>query len=106
MRYAIAAVLVAACGSHDVGRSVGAECVVNADCDERCLTDFPGGFCTISCDNDNGCPRDTFCADENGGVCLFACSVNADCDFLGQGYLCRAEGSHGGPGEVSVCRPG
>ena len=106
MRMVIAVmVLATACGGTDVSRSIGAACTANGDCDESCLMggEFPGGFCSISCDDDNGCPADTDCVEKQGGVCLFTCAVNGDCTFLGQGYLCKPTMAHGTQDMVKVC---
>ena len=86
------AVVIAACsGGVDADGVVGAACRDDRDCAERCETggDFPGGFCTVRCIDDGDCPSDTYCVDTHGGVCLFACDVNEDCDFLGRAYQCR-----------------
>lgn len=84
--------VVASCSaSSDVTRSVGARCDNKDECDERCLPDgeqFPGGFCSLSCLRDADCPGDTACVDEMGGVCLFACEMPTDCEFLGPGWDC------------------
>lgn len=93
-----------ACGGSDVSRTLGARCDELAECSERCLTgdQFPGGFCSVSCDDDGDCPGDSACVDSEGGVCLFSCVDPADCDFLGLGWTCatldRTEG-----GEVTAC---
>ena len=108
MRMLATIALVAACQSSDVSRSVGARCDTNAECDTECLSsgDWPGGFCTVLCDNDMSCPENTRCIEENGGVCAFSCSVDANCSFLGTGYTCKAIDSHGGGVKVMICRGG
>jgi hypothetical protein len=100
--------LVAACQSSDVSRAVGARCASNAECDTQCLTtpEWPGGFCTLLCDDDTGCPDGTRCIEENGGVCAFACGADAACTFLGTDYTCKSRDSHGGGTKVMVCRGG
>ncbi|MCB9571282.1 MAG: hypothetical protein H6709_04250 [Kofleriaceae bacterium] len=105
----VAASLAAAgCGGSDVSREVGARCDVSAECDDRCLMpggDWPGGFCTLSCDSDADCPSDARCVDDEGGVCLFECALPADCGFLGAGWTCTTR--DGRPdGQVMVCRGG
>lgn len=103
-RIAAIALLLVACGGSDVSRTIGARCDVIGECDERCLTgdEFPGGFCSISCDVETDCPGSSVCVDSEGGVCLFGCGEQADCDFLGLGWSCstldRTEG-----GEVMAC---
>jgi hypothetical protein len=111
MRYAIVALaLLAACQSSDVSREVGARCDRSSECDEQCLTpsnDWPGGFCTISCDSDASCPADTACVDEGGGTaCVYTCATDPGCAFLGPGYLCKERDHHGDGGKVNVCRGG
>lgn len=98
--------LVSACGRDegDVDEFIGATCGDDRDCDERCYRDgdkYPGGFCSIACNSDRDCPSDTFCVDENGGVCLFGC-VEFDCGRLGPGWVCR-DRSRAGGGNIDVC---
>jgi len=81
---------------------------VQADCDDRCLTpsdDWPGGFCTVTCDDDGDCPGDTACIDEgNGGVCAYTCRDDQFCAFLGA-YQCKERDAHPDNGTtVTVCR--
>lgn len=106
----LGALFVAGCGGSDVSRAVGARCDLASECDERCLADpdYPGGFCTLSCDRTSDCPGDAACVEAEGGVCLFRCQGDPDCAFLGQGWVCVAEALRGGdPGvEVMVCRGG
>jgi hypothetical protein len=99
----------AACQSSDVSRTVGARCDDQAECDDRCLTpsaEWPGGFCTVTCDDDGDCPSDTACIEEgNGGVCAFTCSDDNYCKFLGDGYACAERDTHPvGDAKVTVCR--
>jgi hypothetical protein len=103
---AILGVLAAACQHSDVSRAIGARCNVAAECDDRCLppgTDYPGGFCTISCASRTDCPDGTTCADRQGGVCLFECASDLDCSFLGTDWRCTAVDLHGGGIKVMVC---
>lgn len=101
----LALIGAAACADSDVSRAVGARCDDSSECDDRCLLagdGWPGGFCTLSCDDDDDCPADTACADTEGGVCLFTCDDVPDCFFLGTGWTCQAR--DGRPdGEVRVC---
>lgn len=113
MRYAIVALALAllpACQSSDVSRGVGARCDRSSECDEQCLgpsNEWPGGFCTISCDSDASCPDDASCIDEGGGtVCAFTCASDPGCTFLGAGYACKERDHHGDGGKVNVCRGG
>jgi hypothetical protein len=109
MRIAILVFALVGCHSSDVSRSIGARCDLSAECDERCLgpsTDWPDGFCTITCDGDADCPSDTACIDEQGaGVCAFTCQTDPGCAFLGTGYRCVDRDRHGDAGNrVAVCR--
>lgn len=103
-RVAVLVVALAGCGGSDVSRTLGARCDVLSECNDRCLTgdDFPGGFCSVSCDVTGDCPADAECVDLEGGVCLFSCLEPANCEFLGLGWTCApAAGAEGG--EVTVC---
>jgi hypothetical protein len=112
VRFTVVLVLAFACQSSDVSRQVGARCDVSSQCDERCLGpdgNFPGGFCTISCDHSSDCPNDTdtACVDDDGGACLFRCLANSDCTFLGAGWVCKPEPERGNSNvQVSVCAGG
>jgi hypothetical protein len=103
---ATAGLVLAACTSSDVSRTIGARCDQSSECDDRCLApsaSYPGGMCTLSCDDDGACPGDTRCAGDDGGVCLYECGGDGDCSFLGQGWTCQER--DGRPdGRVMVCR--
>ena len=101
---------LAACQSSDVSRTLGARCDLNSDCAQICLmpsTDWPGGFCTTTCDSDASCDGNAHCVDDTltTGMCAFACTTDADCAFLGQ-YTCQARDRHNGGNKVMVCRGG
>lgn len=102
------ALALAACQSSDVSRELGARCDVAAECDERCLgpsMEWPGGFCSITCDTDNDCPLDAKCIDESGGgVCAYSCLGDPGCYFLGADYECHERDAHGAGMKVMVCR--
>jgi len=85
--------------------SARARCDRSEECNERCLTgtDYPGGFCTIGCARSTECPSDTTCADREGGICLFQCTGNVDCTFLGTGWGCKSVDLRGGGIQVMVC---
>jgi hypothetical protein len=105
----VAGALVAACQDSDVSRKVGARCDVTAECDQRCLmpgAEFPDGFCTIACSSRAECPGATTCADLEGGVCLFTCTADLDCMFLGAGWRCTSVDLRGGGIKVMACRGG
>lgn len=111
MRSTLVVMLAAlwACQSNDVSRAVGARCDNKDDCDDRCLTSdernrWPGGFCTTTCANPSECDGDTACADIEGGVCLFQCGADQDCQFLGERWTCEEADLRGGGIKVKVCR--
>lgn len=111
MRSAVVAIVGAllACQHNDVSREVGARCGASSECDERCLapsSDYPGGFCTLACGSRGDCPNDTTCADREGGICLFECTDDNSCLFIGSGWRCLATDLHGGGIKVMVCRGG
>jgi hypothetical protein len=96
----------AACGSSDVSRELGAQCMQNTDCDDHCLSGsaWPQGLCTTTCDSDADCPDIAHCIAEDGGSCAFGCGSDAHCTFLGSGYGCHAVAAEQGSAEVMVCR--
>lgn len=106
----IALASVLGCGvSSDVSREVGARCDERSECDDRCLPpdDFPGGFCSTSCETSGDCPSDAACVDTEGGVCLFRCIEDPDCEFLGAGWSCQALPTRADETTmVMVCAPG
>ena len=97
--------LVGACGHDDgdIDETIGAECVDDRDCDDRCYQggDFPGGFCSQACATDNDCPVDAYCMEQEGGVCMFVCP-EFDCNRLGPGWECKSKHRQNG-GDISVC---
>lgn len=111
MRTLIAALVVslagAACVSSDVSRDLGARCDDSDQCSDRCLTGtrFPDGLCSSTCDDGGDCPGGTECADLEGGVCLYGCAEDRDCELLGEGWRCGIETERGGAPdqEVRVC---
>jgi hypothetical protein len=105
LSFILCALFVVGCG-HDEGGIddiVGKACSSDRDCDSNCYLggDFPGGFCSVPCDNDNDCPSDTYCMAESGGVCMFACPA-FDCARLGPGWGCKEKDRLGG-GKADVC---
>lgn len=98
--------VMTACGRDDdeIDSLVGNRCDNDRQCEERCFIDgdkFPDGICSVTCTSDNDCPVGTYCVDENGGLCLFACP-EFDCDRLGPAWECRDRSRFGG-GNVNVC---
>jgi serine protease len=92
------ATLHAACSSDDVGpqsRMVGGRCVTDNDCVKRCITgtEFPGGYCTVTCAASSDCPGGSACVASNGGICLATCQVPSDCDDYGPDYQCNRQTS-------------
>lgn len=86
-------VLVAgmALGCDTTDRAVGAACGDDFDCQDRCLRDWPGGFCTLSCRDNRDCPRDAVCVESRGDVCMLLCGNSGECkDWLGDNdYACH-----------------
>jgi hypothetical protein len=99
--------LLASCGSDGVSRTLGARCERTDDCADRCLTpsnDYPDGFCSVDCGGSSDCPSDAECIDKSGGVCLFGCLDDNDCDFLGPNWICRTENLRADQNrQVKVC---
>ena len=95
-----------ALGCSPTDRSVGAACRDHFDCKDRCLSDWPGGMCTLDCRDDRDCPPDSACSDTKGGVCLLLCRSNSECrDMLGDSdYKCDDLRNRGG-GRDDVCVP-
>ncbi len=92
-----------ACGSP--ARDIGAACSDDRDCTDRCIEDYPGGMCTLSCRDDRDCPPDAACADTKGGICLLLCDNDRDCeDQLEEDYECDNVRSRDDDGRVRVCR--
>jgi hypothetical protein len=98
--------LATGCAGSEVSRTIGARCDDSSECDDRCLApsvEYPGGMCSVSCDDDGACPGDTRCVADDGGVCLYSCTVDRDCRFLGLDWTCQARDDRAG-GQVMVCR--
>ena len=102
------AFVLAGCGDDDVSRSLGARCDRVDECDDRCLGpsgDYPEGFCTVDCTTSSDCPDVGECVDREGGVCLFPCTSDDSCRFLGPGWTCHEDSRHDDPAQkVMVCR--
>jgi len=62
---------------------VGDECEVNTDCgiDLRCDASQPGGYCTLSPCEVNGCPKGSVCIEfsDNSSFCMDWCESSSDC---------------------------
>jgi hypothetical protein len=91
------------CGNDGIDEHIGAPCVDNHDCTDRCYTSprYPGGFCSHTCDSDLDCPVNTHCISGDMGVCLFACPP-LDCADLGPGWSCQQQPLEG-MGTAAVC---
>lgn len=97
--------LVCACNaSSDVSRQLGARCDNHDQCDGLCLTGptYPDGLCSLNCNTSSDCPGGAACVDTAQGVCLFTCSDNLECEFLGAGWTC-AVSPQLPDGQVNVC---
>ena len=85
-------------------REVGGECRDDLDCNDECIEDWPGGFCTVRCRDNRDCPGSTVCIDTRGGVCLFECDDRDECrDRLGGGYECKWRDAEDDRDEYKVC---
>jgi len=106
LRALLLVVVLAGCAEDTLGPDIGGRCQSNSECSQRCLphNDYPGGFCTLACDDDRGCTRGAICMAREGGVCLFPCAAEAECAFLGQGWVCEVLSSKTGePRQRGVC---
>lgn len=104
---ALLAALAACSVSSDVSREIGARCDDQDECDDRCLTGprYPGGMCSRSCDDDADCPDGSSCVGLGAGSCLYSCTGDPGCEFLGEGWTCQLETERGGEPDamVAVC---
>jgi hypothetical protein len=101
------ALAVAGCGNDAVGKNgnvVGGSCSASGGCagGSVCLTDtmYPGGMCSIVCQQQSDCPNHTVCVQEGGGRCLLACSSASDCR---SGYACQDKSTLNPAGHATVC---
>lgn len=105
VRLVVIALVLAGCADSEVSRQLGARCDDSSECDDRCLLpedNWPGGMCTVSCDDDGDCPEDAACV-EDDGACLYTCDDADDCRFLGTGWTCGTRIGRPGPDGVMVC---
>jgi hypothetical protein len=110
--------LASACGEDQRNPAdIPAEELVTPGCDEDedcpggyCIAGIGEGLCTADCTQQEHCPQGTICTDtenENGGVCLLACSESSYCrDLLGSAYNCDTESSYTSGEDVRVCIDG
>lgn len=96
---------------------IGAACTSDADCPYEggfCLTDFPGGQCSMRCTN--ACPSrkgdlysDTMCVDDprglEGGVCVARCAMHLGTDGCRDDYVCASTPRRGRGDERMACMP-
>jgi len=85
--------LITACAAQ-----VGDECTDNLDCISStgtgpqltCDPLQPGGYCTLSPCEVNGCPGESVCIrfDDDSTFCMQSCESNGDCR---SGYVCEKE---------------
>jgi hypothetical protein len=101
---------VAGCGDDGTsgvgteGDVVGGPCTDTSECADgsTCLDegDFPGGTCTVACDDDADCPAGSLCISSEGGVCLLPCDSKDECR---EGYECEGKSKQNGEGDSKVC---
>jgi hypothetical protein len=77
------------------GSQIGAPCTSSQACGAQafCLTDHPGGYCTLACSETSACPVGSGClalGDAGGTYCLSLCRFNSDCR---DGYACDERGA-------------
>lgn len=86
-------------------RTVGAMCVDELDCSSgsicRSGSRFPGNVCTVICNEEFDCRSGASCVDIEGGMCLFDCETDADCER--EGYTCQDVTARRIAGTVRVC---
>lgn len=90
------ATLFAACGNDTLNVPaapvgvIGSGCASDSECAFSggvCLTDLPGGYCSVACSATVLCPSDSVCATHaSGGVCALLCDSDTDCR---NGYFCE-----------------
>jgi hypothetical protein len=110
LRFAMVIGVIALVGcSSGVGNDgdvVGGPCPVNHSCapGSLCLTGEvrPGGYCSVSCSDDEGCVGGTECVQQLGNYCLVSCTSDADCRS-DEGYECLELPRAGAAGTTTVC---
>ena len=80
---------------------IGQACRSDRDCDELCIDDFPGGYCSAS-SADGECPDGSTCTPVGRGtqICLADCDPNEE-DPCRLGYGCASDFNF-----PDVCIPG
>jgi len=80
---------------------IGDACRSDSDCEDLCIEDFPGGYCSSICTGD--CPAGSTCTPVGGGtsLCLLDCDPASDDPCERPGFGCP-----GGFMFPSVCIPG
>ncbi len=71
--------------------AVGSSCAADSECtasNSVCLTNFDGGYCTVSCTGGASCPSGSHCEQQGDeSFCLRSCENNGTCRF---GYECSS----------------
>lgn len=87
---------------------VGAACADDGDCGAGavCITDLPGGYCSVAGCDTNGCPEGASCwgFGEAGSYCLKDCAAASECRG-GDGYVCDADNTCWPPSTASGDSP-
>ena len=111
LMFALLSIFMVGCGDDDdrylvsnYGPLVGGPCLDILDCVSGSFCakgpDFPDGTCTERCSDHDQCPGPSLCVDRNQGVCLLACTRDADCRG---GYKCKEVDDRARGGKSLVC---
>ena len=75
------------CGDDADALGVGATCSADGDCNQddnqKCLTQFKGGYCgSVGCTASSGCPKGALCVTHTDGknYCFRGCTDKAQCN--------------------------
>src|SRR5690349_11791190 len=98
--------ILAAAALSGCGFTVGDSCTTGNDCGGQvCVvrSEFPGGYCSMTCDKDADCPHGSVCiagvlqGQAETTACLRTCTKDSDCR---SGYRCAP--GHQSPNLVCV----